>query len=398
MPNQPDNERPVDSIHAAGEELSALAPQDEALGRLSDRTAAIMRESGVIRLLQPRKHGGLEAHPREFAETVMALARYNGSAGWVAGVVGVHPWEAAVFDPQLADEVWGEDPDTWIASPFSPTGIAEPVDGGYLLNGRWQFSSGTDHCQWIFLGAFLGDGNNAPVTPPQMLHVVLPRSDYQIVPDSWDVIGLSGTGSKDIIVKNAFIPAYRTLAYDDALTGTAAERAGRTEPLYRLPFGLVFPLGITSAVIGIVEGAYAHHVELQRGRVSVVGTVLRDDPYTAYFTAQAGADIHASRAALLDGVTQTFDKIVAGGDVTLEDRSTVRRNQARAAWRAVAALDEIFVRSGGNAIRKNAPLQRYWRDAHAGLQHMIHVPGSIYHANTLLQMGVDPPPALLTVV
>lgn len=398
MVNQSDSRRPIDVIHGYGEELAALAPEDEALGRLTDRTAEIMREAGVIRLLQPKKHGGYEAHPREFAETVMALARYNGSAGWVSGVVGVHPWEAALMDPQVADEFWGDDPDTWIASPYSPNGVAKPVDGGYILNGHWQFSSGTDHCKWIFLGAMLGDDEGNMAMPPQMMHVVLPRSDYQIVADSWDVIGLSGTGSKDIIVENAFIPTYRTLMYGDALTGTAAERVGRTEPVYRLPFGVAFPLGITSAIVGMAEGAYQLHTDLQAQRVSVVGTVLKDDPYTGYFAGQAGADIDASRSALLDGVTKVFDKITAGVEVTLEDRSNVRRNQVRAAWRAVAAIDEIFARSGGNAIRRNTPLQRYWRDAHVGLQHMIHVPGSIYHANALIRMGVEPPPQMLTVV
>ena len=112
----------------------------------------------------------------------------------------------AYADPRGAEEIWGDDVDTWIASPYAPQGVAKPVDGGYIFNGRWQFSSGTDHCDWIILGAMLGDADGKPLMPPQMLHMILPRKDYEIVEDSWNVVGLRGTGSKDVIVKDAFVP------------------------------------------------------------------------------------------------------------------------------------------------------------------------------------------------
>ncbi len=153
-----------------------------------------------MRMLQPRTHGGLEAHPREWAETVMEVASLDGATGWVAGIVGVHPWEMAMADASVQEEVWGDDQDTWIASPYAPMGVLTPADGGYVFNGHWQFSSGTDHCDWIFLGAFVGDADGKPVMPPVNMHVILPRSDYEIVEDSWDVVGLKGTGSKDVIV------------------------------------------------------------------------------------------------------------------------------------------------------------------------------------------------------
>ncbi|MWO52738.1 hydroxylase, partial [Escherichia coli] len=127
------------------------------------------------------------------------------------------------------DEIWGEDPDMWMASPYAPMGVAKPVEGGYILNGRWSFSSGTDHCGWIMIGAAVGDKDGNRLMPPQNLHVLLPRSDYDIDPDSWNVVGLRGTGSKDLIVKDAFIPTYRTLAAGKVFDGTAAKEFGRTQ-------------------------------------------------------------------------------------------------------------------------------------------------------------------------
>ncbi|MDA3644007.1 hydroxylase [Saccharopolyspora indica] len=371
--------------------LAATAQDSERLGRLADESVKLVREAGVMRLLQPTDFGGYAAHPRDFAEAVMAVAKACGSTGWVCGVGGVHPWEMALMDRRLQQEVWGENPDTWIASPYMPSGIATPAEGGYVLKGRWQFSSGTDHCDWIFLGALVGDADGKPAQPSKVLHVVLPRRDYAIVDDSWDVIGLCGTGSKDVVVDGAFIPAYRTIDSEEVASGErAAERAGRTETVYRLPFWTMFPLGITSAVVGIAEGALACHLDYQRDRVMAAGTRVRDDPHTLYAISEAAAEIAASRTQLLDGISRLHDRAEAGEPITFEDRSTVRRNQVRCAWRAVSAVDEIFARSGGNAVRRSNAVQRFWRDAHVGLQHAIHIPGSIYHSNALTSMGIEP--------
>ncbi|MEU1163088.1 hydroxylase [Streptomyces sp. NPDC005921] len=362
------------------------------------RPVELLRSAGVIRLLQPKEFGGFSAHPRDFAEAVMAVARHDGAAGWVCGVVGVHPWELAQMDPRLAHEVWDDDPDTWIASPYMPNGIADPVDGGFVLSGRWPFSSGSDHCSWDFLGALVGDGKGRPAGPIQVMHVVLPRSDYEIIDGTWDVVGLSGTGSKDVVVDKAFVPEYRTIRQEQVQAGAAAEELGLTDSLYKLPFASMFPLGITAAVIGICEGALAHHLSQQKDRVAVTGIQVRDDPYVLYAAGEAAAEIAASRVQLIDGISRMYDQIEAGKPVTIEDRATVRRNQVRCAWRAVSALDEIFARSGGNAIRKGNPIQRYWRDAHVGLSHMIHVPGTAYHAYPLSQMGLDLPESMRAVI
>ncbi|OBZ92150.1 hydroxylase [Pararhizobium polonicum] len=384
----------ADRINEAGPELAELAWQNERLGKLSDRSAQIIREAGVMRILQPCEHGGLGGTPADFLEAVMTVARHDGSAGWVCGVVGVHPWEVALFDPKLGHDIWGQDQETWIASPYTPTGIAEPVEGGYRLTGRWQFSSGTDHSDWVFLGALLGDGKGRPAMPPRAMHLILPRPDYSIIDDSWDVIGLLGTGSKDVAVNGAFVPAYRAIFHEDVASGAAAQKAGLSNPIYKLPFSVIFPVGITGAIIGMAEGALAAHGAYQRDRVSAAGAKVRDDPYAAYFTGEAASEIHASRVQLLSGINWAYDQVTSGREITFEDRSRIRRNQIRCAWRAVAAIDTIYARSGGNASRRTNPIQRFWRDAHVGLNHFIHVPGPTYHANAMTQYGLEPPEPL----
>ncbi|MCB0257507.1 MAG: hydroxylase, partial [Anaerolineae bacterium] len=228
--------RVIDKVMDAADQLREQAVEGERIGKLTDQTVKIMKSAGNIRLLQPKEYGGLAVHPREFAETVMATAALDPSAGWINGVVGVHPYQLAYADPRVAAEIWADDVDTWVASPYAPQGVARPVDGGYIFNGRWQFSSGTDHCEWIFLGAMIGDDEGKPLMPPQMLHMILPRKDYEIVEDSWDVVGLRGTGSKDVIVKDAFVPAYRTMDAMKVMDGTAQREAGMTETLYLMPW------------------------------------------------------------------------------------------------------------------------------------------------------------------
>ncbi|MFC9358151.1 hydroxylase [Rhodococcus sp. NPDC057014] len=380
----------LDRIEAVAEEIRGQAVRSEADCRLTDTAAGLLRDSGAIRLLQPKLYGGLEVHPREFAETVMGIAALDGASGWVAGIVGVHPWELAFADPRVQEEIWGEDNDTWMASPYAPMGVATPVDGGYVLKGRWSFSSGTDHCQWAFLGAMVGDGEGGIALPPSSLHVILPRTDYRIVEDTWDVIGLRGTGSKDLIVDGAFVPGYRTLSASKVMDGRAQKEAGRPEPLFNMPYSCMFPLGITAAVIGITEGALACHIAVQKNRVAITGQKIKEDPYVLSAIGESAAEINASRVSLIETADRFYDKVDAGKEVTFEERAIGRRTQIAAAWRAVRAVDEIFARAGGGALHYKTPMQRFWRDAHAGLAHAVHVPGPTNHASALTQLGGEP--------
>ncbi len=380
----------LDAIMARADEVRANAAENEKLMRVADSSADILRQSGIMRLLQPKTHGGDEAHPREFAETVMGTAALDGATGWLGGIVGVHPWELAVADPKVQEEIWGEDPDVWMASPYAPMGVAVPTDGGYILNGRWSFSSGTDHCRWLFIGAMVGDKDGKPLMPPQMMHVLVPWGDYEIDHDSWNVVGLRGTGSKDVIVKNAFVPTHRTLDAPKVMSGEAAKEMGLTQTLYNMPYWNVFPLGITSAVIGIAEGAMHAHVEAQKNRVAITGQPIKEDPYVLYAISEAAAEIQASRTSLIETTCRFFDKVEAGKEISFEERAVGRRTQIAAAHRAVRAVDEIMDRSGGGALHLQHPLQRFWRDAHAGVVHAVHVPGQIYHAAAFTELGGEP--------
>lgn len=381
----------LDRIREIEPYLRSQADTAESLRRLPDETAKKLTETGVVRLLQPKRWNGYEADPRVFFEALMMIASNCGASGWVCGVAGVHPWELAGFDDRAQEEVWGEDTDTWISSSYQPGGVGRPVDGGYLLSGRWMFSSGSDHCQWVILG---GSVKSGPDDPGEAVHFLLPRNDYEIE-DNWHVVGLSGTGSNDIIVNEAFVPAYRILTRDQVHDTVGPGLVKNSAPVFRMPWGAVFPIAIASSVIGIAEGALRSHIEYQRSRVTQTMGPVVDNPMAMDAIGKAAGEISISREQLLRNVGDLYECLQRGDEVPMTLRARNRRDQVQGVFRVVRAVDEIFARSGGNALRVGNPIQRFWRDAHAGQQHVVNVPDKAFQSWASVEMGFDPLEQLL---
>jgi len=360
------------------------------LGRLTDETVRVLKDSGLTRMTQPRDFGGLETHICEYFEAVIQVGALDGNAGWISGVVGVHPHGLAHGHRELQEELWSEDPDTWIASPYAPLGRAQIVEGGYLLNGHWGFSSGTDHCTWIVLGGMVVDGNDTVIDPTPK-HFVLPRSDYEIVEDSWNVMGLKGTGSKDIIVENLFVPEHRVIDTAGLAEGTGGHDPVRHEStLYRLPRNLVFSGVITAGTLGVAKGTLDTFVEYSRGRETRNGRADVDPTLLAAVGA-ASADIDASILHVLSDMEEIWDQCDRGEVPSFEDRLRVRRNQLAASHRAVSAADDVFKLSGGAAIHLKHPIQRFWRGAQTALHHASNQTGMVYNAYGLSTYGNEVP-------
>lgn len=364
------------------------APSDD-LGRLTDRTAQVLRDSGVIRMYQPVEWGGYEAHPVEFMETAMAVAAASPSAGWVTGVVGVHPWEIAMMDPHVQEEIWGEDQDTWTASPYAPFGRATKVDGGYLFTGRWPYSTGTDHSDWVILGGMMAGADGQPTMPPDIRHFVIPRKDYEIVDGTWNVLGLKGTGSKDVRMKDVFIPDYRVVEALKMHDG-AYEHRQPGKALYKLKFPVVFSAAINSGTVGIAQGALDVYRSYLETRVSADGRVARRDPIHLNVYAEAAADVAASRAVLLGDMRELFEYVKKGGEVSWTQRLTTRRNGVRAVRRAVDAVDRLYKLSGAQGIHERHPNERYWRDMQSGLSHICNISEAISVEWAAHDLGGEP--------
>jgi 3-hydroxy-9,10-secoandrosta-1,3,5(10)-triene-9,17-dione monooxygenase len=331
-----------------------------------------LADTGFFRLLQPAAFGGLEADPLTFLTAVKMIASACGSTGWVASVLGVHPWQLALFPPLAQEEVWGADPATRMSSSYAPTGRATAVDGGHLLTGRWSFSSGCAHASWVLLGGIVPDADG---TPTDFRTFLLPASDYA-VDDVWDTVGLRGTGSNDIVVDEAFVPGHRSLSFMDVSRLVSPGQAVNPAPLYRLPYGAVFSYAITTPIIGMAAGAYDAHVAYQRDRVraSYVGQKAAQDPHGQVRVAEAAARLDDAWLAAEHNMTALMTHARAGEKIPFALRLRVRRDQVRGTGQAISAVDLLFENSGGRALRTGTPIQRFWRDAHAGRVHAINDP------------------------
>ena len=354
------------------------APSDEA-GMLTEPARAVLEASGGLRLLQAQSHGGYEGNPSEFFEWARAVGRYHPSAGWIAGVVGVHPWEIALVDRKLQDEIYAGNPDNWVASPYAPQGRAVREGDGFRFSGRWQYSTGTDHCGWVVLGGMVVDENGAPDSPPDVRHFFLPRGDYEIVEGSWQVMGLAGTGSKDIQIDGAFVPEYRTVSHAGMSEGEYACRRPDSA-LYQLPFGCMFSAAIAAATFGIAEGAIENYREYMKTRVSTMGIVGKTDPYQQEALAEVEADLAAGITHVDVMIARWLEQLQNGEPISKSQRLEFRRNQVRAVQRVLFGVDKLFSRAGSAAIWTTRPLERYWRDLRTGGTHISDMADVVYNA------------------
>ena len=335
--------------------------------RVPAESIAELTAAGVFRLLQPKQFGGMEGDPVDFYEVIKSIAGACGSTGWVSSVVGVHPWQLALFPAQAQEDVWGQDQDTLVSSSYAPMGKLTPTEGGYELTGRWSFSSGCDHCSWVLLGALVIGPEGKPV---DFLTVLIPRSDYAI-DDVWNVVGLCGTGSNDIVIEKKFVPAHRTLSFNDVSALKCPGHEINSSPLYKLPFGTIFSNTITAPIIGMAQGAYDAHVETMRERVRVSygGQKVAQDPFAHVRVARAASDIDAAWLQMAHNTREELRFVEAGEEIPMELRLRARRDQVRGTERSLEAIDLLFKNSGGRSLKTGNPIERSWRDAHAGSVH-----------------------------
>ena len=347
--------------------LHERAADAERLRRLPDETLADFQEAGLFRALQPRRYGGYELDPEVFYRAVMEVGTVCGSTAWILGVIGVHNWHLAIFPPQAQEDVWGKDTSIQLSTSLAPTGTVERVEGGYRLSGRWSFSSGCDFCQWAVLGGLVPPIEKGQ--PPDARVFLLPRRDY-VIDDNWHVMGLCATGSKDIVVKDAFVPEYRTHSYLDAFHLRHPGNSINNAPLYRLPFGLIFPYGITAPAIGAALGALEAFREQSLKRINLRDhSRVAEDPFTQFRLAEAAAEIAAARDRMLGNFADMMRLARAGEEIPLTFRARCRWDAGKAIDWSVKAVDRLFEASGGRGIFLSNPIQRAWRDVHAMRAH-----------------------------
>ena len=368
--------------------LRQRALETEKLRRLPDATVADLQEAGLFRLFQPARYGGIEAPFRAFFDIGGTLARGCGSTSWVFNNLVVHNWMLGYWPLQMQDEVWQAHLHALIGSSFVfPAGQATKVDGGYRLSGKWPFSSGVDASQWMMLAAPVKQSDGG-VAEPRFF--VVPRSDYTTV-DNWHAMGLAGTGSKEVVADNVFVPEHRTLAAADGKGAPHPGSAANPGPLYKLAWYALFGFVNGATALGIAQGAVEDFTTAMRARVTTAsGRQVADFATMQIRLAEAATQIDAAETLMLKDSDEAMRIAEASKLPTLEDKTRWRRDAAFAVRMAVRAVDMLFAGAGGAAIVETHPLQRALRDAHAAQGHI----GLNWDANGTMfgrvVLGLDP--------
>ncbi|MEM0954686.1 MAG: acyl-CoA dehydrogenase family protein [Pseudomonadota bacterium] len=355
----------LERIVALQPKLRDRAAQARQERRVPAESIQDLQDAGFFLAMQPEAYGGYELDPQDFFRMHLAIAEACMSTAWASGIVAIHAFQLAVMDKRAQEDVWGEDIHTRVSSSYAPLGKVEVVEGGFRLSGRWGWSSGSDHCTWVLVGA---------IVPEEGYRTFLvPNSDYRIE-DTWNSMGLQGTGSNDIVVEDAFVPDYRTHKSADGFSGNNPGVDETTAPVYRLPWAQTFIRVVSTPAIGAARDGLRLYKELVLGKASGDPTKLAGDVSTTERVAAAEIELDEMEAVLFRNFDVMMEQVNAGQAVPVEDRARYRLQASRVIDRCMAVIDSLFSSAGGSSVFAGSDIQQRFMDIHTARAHVANNP------------------------
>jgi 3-hydroxy-9,10-secoandrosta-1,3,5(10)-triene-9,17-dione monooxygenase len=349
--------------------LRDRASRTEELRRLPPETERDLHESGLFRIVQPKRVGGSELDYVALVDCADATGQADASVAWNFANLSSHHWMLAMFDKRAQDLVWGKDPNALIASSFIfPAGRARKVDGGYLLRGSWPFSSGVDSSEWNMLASVVSSDDEADGIEYRIF--LLNRSDYRIK-DTWNATGLRGTGSNDVEVDDAFVAEPMTVAVNELAGGPTPGSSVNPNALYALPVFSLFPYVLSGVALGNAQACLDDYVDLARHRASTYNRAKLGDLQTTQIKiAEASSKIDAARLIMRSTCIEAMAEARRGHVPDIAAKTRTRRDGAYAVNLCTEAVSLLFAASGARGLYTSGALQRQFRDAHAINSHI----------------------------
>lgn len=347
--------------------LRAEAARCEAARRLTAPVLEALHASGLLRCLQPKAWGGMELDFVAYFDIPEMLSRGDISTGWVVANLASHHRNLVWWPYPAQEEVWGADPDAGIASGIAyQQGRARRADGGLVVSGRWNFSSGTDHSTWSMLACVVHEDDK----PVDWVYALVPSAQYEVI-DDWQVLGMCATGSKTVRCEDVFVPAHRVVSMhvgrpDHAWPGLEVHR----NPHYRIPTSALGGHTIGGCMVGNARNALETSIALVKERsTSYTGARMRDFQTVQLRISSAAAKIDAAALLMRNDLLEAQARYEAGGSLDVETRLRYKRNCALGARLCVEAIDSLHEMAGANGIYDHFPLARMFRDARAAAGH-----------------------------
>ncbi len=355
--------------------IASKSDEQRASRRMSKDVVDALKECGFFTMLLPKQWGGLERKPQDFFAEQVRIAEADMSTAWAGGIIAVHAFQLALMSEEAQRDVYENDPNTLISSSYNPVGArAEMCDGGFMLHGRWGWSSGSDHCTWALLGGVIpGDGYRT---------FLVPRSQYDIE-DTWDVMGLQGTGSNDVVISEPiFVPEHRTHKQMDGFNCVNDQE----NPMYDLSWAQTFVRVVNSAAIGALKKAVKVFVESKQGNSTTDMTKFAGDVETQERLAKVLNTIGELEAVMY----HNFNKMEAANwKPTLEERIMYRYQASIVIDKAIEAIDTLFDVAGGRSVFNGHPLQQLWHDIHIARCHVANNPTAFARNLGSVTLGME---------
>jgi 3-hydroxy-9,10-secoandrosta-1,3,5(10)-triene-9,17-dione monooxygenase len=350
-------------------QLRDRAADTEQLRRLPAETERDLHEAGLFRIVQPKRVGGSEFDYVALVDCAELLGKGDASVAWNFANLASHHWMLGMFDKHAQDLVWDKNPDALIASSFIfPAGRARKVDGGYRLRGSWPFSSGVASCEWNMLASVVSFDDEADGIEYRIF--LVHKNDYKIA-DTWNSVGLSGTGSNDVEVNDAFVPDALSVAVNELAGGPTPGSAVNPNALYALPVFSLFPYVLSGVALGNAQACLDDYVDVARHRASTYNRAkLGDMQSTQIKIAEASAKIDAARLMMRSSCIESMADARRGHMPDMSAKTRLRRDGAFSVNLCTEAVSMLFSASGARGLFTTGVLQRQFRDAHAINSHL----------------------------
>jgi 3-hydroxy-9,10-secoandrosta-1,3,5(10)-triene-9,17-dione monooxygenase len=336
----------------------------EKLRRLPRENVEAMVQSDLVGLIIPQERGGYGIDSwMMVADVVAEVGRVCGSSGWCFDLLIQHHWVLGMFPAEAQDFAFKSDPRPKIGTSFMPVGKATPAPGGFRVSGDWSFSSGVDHSDWAILGAPIVAAGGGP---PDIRFFLFGPGEFK-PRDTWNAVGLRGSGSNNVVVHDVFVREEHTLRAADFASGRAPGTKVNKGVMFREPGYVAFPFGIFCPMLAIARGALDCYAGFAKNRTPGMGR----DPVLQLYNAErslgeSAAEIDAAYLLAKDN-DEKLRQGLPGGE---NDVVAIRRNFTLASRLAMRAVDRVFELTGARGILDDNPMQRFWRDVHAAGNHV----------------------------
>ncbi|CAH0142625.1 p-hydroxyphenylacetate 3-hydroxylase, oxygenase component [Pseudomonas sp. Bi70] len=351
----------LEDLNAILPAIAANASRAEQARTVPEENIALLKGIGMHRAFQPKAYGGLEISLPEFADCVAALAGACASTAWAFSLLCTHSHQMALFSKQLQDEVWGENRDATASSSIAPFGKVEEVEEGVIFNGEMGWSSGSDHAEWAIVGCRRQNGEGGQ----DYCFAVLPRSDYEIR-DDWFAAGMKGSGTKTLVIKDAFVPNHRIQKAKDMMEGKSAGFGLYPDSkVFYAPYRPYFASGFAAVSLGVAERMLEAYKEKTKNRVrAYTGVNVGTATPALMRLAESTHQVAAARAFLEKTWAEHAEHSALHQYPSRETLAFWRTNQAYAVKMCIEAVDRLFAAAGGTAWFESNEMQRLFRDSH----------------------------------